>query len=167
MTAWQRSNITQRSEKGIGPISFKRLLLAGGAGGIVAMIGGRAIGFFPACLSAGLVLAVVLAITHPVEGLALYAFGLRSLRGLAALAAIQKRAGLMALLGKAMQVSPREAVLQADQIYEAVWDDERDGDGLLGAEWEYLGGFGDARGEGLSIVENPFGVKGRKNGGDE
>ena len=69
MTAWQRSNITQRSEKGLGPISFKRILLAGGAGGIMAMIGGRLIGFFPGCLSGAIILGVVLAITHPVEGL--------------------------------------------------------------------------------------------------
>ena len=45
MTAWQRSNITVRSEKGIGAISFKRLLIAGGTGGLVAMIGGRVAGF--------------------------------------------------------------------------------------------------------------------------
>jgi len=168
MTAWQRSNITQRSEKGIGPISFKRLLLAGASGGLVAMIGGRAIGFFPACLSAGVVLAVVLVVTHPLEGLALYAFALRSLRGLATLATIQGRAGLMALVGKAMQVTPQEGVLQADDVYEPVWEDDEDGrSDLLGGEWEYLGGFGDVRGEGLSLVENPFADKHMSNGGGE
>ncbi len=78
MTAWQRSHITERSEKGIGPISFKRLLIAGASGGIVAMLAGRTLGFFPGCLSAGLALAAVLAATHPVEGLPLFAFGFRS-----------------------------------------------------------------------------------------
>src|SRR5687768_4186538 len=81
MTAWQRSNITVRTEKGIGPVSLKRLLLAGGIAGIVAMISGRIIGFFPSCLSAGVVLALVLVISHPVEGLPLFAFSLRTLKG--------------------------------------------------------------------------------------
>ena len=161
MTAWQRSNITQRSEKGIGPISFKRLLVAGATGGIVAMIGGRIVGFFPACLGAGVVLALVLAISHPVEGLALYAFALRSLRGLAMLAAMQRRSGLLALAGRLLRVSPQEGILQADSVYHARWDEQAENpDDVLDSQWEYLGGYGDAGSEGLSVVENPFSLKG-------
>jgi hypothetical protein len=155
VAAWQRSNITERHEKGIGSISFKRLLMAGGAGAVVAMLGGRIIGFFPSCLSAGVILAVVLVITHPVEGMPLLAFALRSLRGLATVAAVHKQEGSLSLVGQALRVSPEEGVLHADEAYDAEWQDEEQDD-LLDAEWEYLGGFADARSEGLSAAENPF-----------
>jgi hypothetical protein len=159
MTAWQRSNITERAEKGIGPISFKRLLMAGGAAGIVALVGGRALGFAPSCLGAALSLAFVLVITHPVEGLPLFAFGLRTLRGLATVAAIQDRDGPLSIAGRVMHVSPQDGVLHADEVYEAIWQDEGDED-LLDAEWEYLGGFADVKGEGLAAADNPFAGKG-------
>ncbi len=155
MTAWQRSNITDRAEKGIGPISFKRLLLAGGAAAIVALIGGRVMGFASSCLSAAIVLAFVLMLTHPVEGLPLFAFGLRTLRGLATVAAIHDTEGMMSNVGRAMRVSPQDGLLEADEVYDAIWEDEREID-LLDAEWEYLGGFEDVGGEGLAATENPF-----------
>jgi hypothetical protein len=158
MTAWQRSNITERAEKGIGPISFKRLLMAGGAAGIVALIGGRVLGFASSCLSAAIVLAFVLVITHPVEGLPLFAFGLRTLRGLATVAAIHDQQGTLSTVGRVMQVSPQDGVLHADEVYEAIWQDEQDED-LLDAEWEYLGGFADVKSEGLAAADNPFDAK--------
>lgn len=155
MTAWQRSNITERAEKGFGPISFKRLLLAGGAAGIVAMLGGRALGFAPSCLSAAVVLALVLVITHPVEGMPLVTFSLRTLRGLATVAAIHDQEGVMSTVGQAMQVNPQDGVLLANDVYDAIWEDER-GEDLLDADWEYLGGYTDVTGEGLSAADNPF-----------
>jgi hypothetical protein len=155
MAAWQRSNITERTEKGIGPISFKRLLLAGGAAAIVALVGGRALGFAPSCLSAAIVLAFVLVITHPVEGLPLLAFSLRTLRGLATVAAIHDQEGTLSTVGRVMQVSPQDGILQANDVYESIWEDEQDED-LLDAEWEYLGGFEDVKSEGLSATDNPF-----------
>ena len=158
MTAWQRSNITERAEKGMGPISFKRLLLAGGSAGIVAMIGGRALGFAPSCLSAAVVLALVLVITHPVEGMPLLTFSLRTLRGLATVAAIHDQEGVMSAVGRAMQVSPQDGVLLANDVYDAIWEDER-GEDLLDADWEYLGGYADVMGEGLSAADDPFTIK--------
>ena len=155
MTAWQRSNITERAEKGIGPISFKRLLVAGGAAAIVATIGGRVIGFAPSCLSAAIVLAFVLTLTHPVEGMPLFAFSLRTLRGLATVAAMHDTDGMMTTVARAMQVSAQDGMLEADQVFDAVWEDEHEED-LVDAEWEYLGGFEDVRGEGLAAADNPF-----------
>jgi len=155
MTAWQRSNITERAEKGFGPISFKRLLLAGGTAGIIALIGGRVLGFIPSCLSAAVVLALVLVITHPVEGMPLFAYSLRTLRGLATVAAIHDQEGSLSTVGRVMQVSPQDGVLQANDVYEATWEDEQAGD-LLDADWEYLGGYIDVTGEGLSAADNPF-----------
>jgi hypothetical protein len=52
MTAKMKSRITERQEKGLGPISFKRLLMAGGAGVMSAMILTKMIGFFPGCAGA-------------------------------------------------------------------------------------------------------------------
>jgi hypothetical protein len=156
MTAWQRSNITQRSEKGLGAISFKRLLIAGGTGGLVAMIGGRVAGFAPSCVGALVVLAVVLAITHPVEGLPLFGALLRSLRGLVAIALRHGRGGLSSFAGRVLQVAPEDGMLDADEVYDMTWEADSD-DGLLDTDWEYLGGFADVQREGLSAAENPFG----------
>jgi hypothetical protein len=158
MTAWQRSNITDRAEKGIGPISFKRLLLAGGSAAIVAMISGRVMGFAPSCLSAAIILAFVLTLTHPVEGMPLFAFGLRTLRGLATVAAIHDTEGIMSTMGHAMQVSPQDGMLEADRVYDAIWEDEHEVD-LLDGEWEYLGSFEDVGGEGLAAADNPFTIR--------
>jgi hypothetical protein len=155
MTAWQRSNITLRSEKGFGPISFKRLLIAGGTGGLIAMIGGRVIGFGPGCLSAFIVLVVMLVITHPVEGLPLFSALLRSLRGLAAVGARQGRGGLLSLVGRVMQVSAEDGMLDADDAYDMTWEVENEDD-VLDSDWEYLGGFADVKREGLSAAANPF-----------
>ncbi len=155
VTAWQRSNIVERHEKGIGSISFKRLLVAGLTGALVALAGGRMVGFFPACLSAGVVLCLVLIITHPLEGMPLFVFALRSLRGLLTAAAVRHESGSLSLAGQALRVSPEEGILHADTVYDAAWEDEEQED-LLDADWEYLGGFGDAGGEGLSAAENPF-----------
>lgn len=155
MTAWQRSNITVRSEKGLGPISFKRLLIAGGTGGLIAMIGGRVIGFGASCASALLVLVLVLVITHPIEGLPLFSTLLRSLRGLAAVGARQGRGGLLALIGRALQVTAADGMLDANDAYDMTWEVEHEDD-LLDVDWEYLGGFADVKREGLSAAENPF-----------
>jgi hypothetical protein len=155
MTAWQRSNITERAEKGIGPISFKRLLVSGGAAGIIALIGGRVAGFIPSCLTAAVVMAFVLVITHQVEGLPLFAFSLRTLRGLATVAAIHDQAGALSTVGRVMQVSPQDGVLHADVVFETIWQNEGNED-LVDAEWEYLGGFTDVKSEGLAAANNPF-----------
>jgi hypothetical protein len=148
MTAWQRSNITERTEKGIGAVSFKRLLAAAGAGGIVAMIGGRVIGFLPACAGGAAVLVVVLVITHPVEGLPLFAAALRTLRGLAAM-------GRSSLLARLMQVEEGAGKLDGDVVFDTAAEPEETDDDL-DEEWEYLGSFGDVGREGLSAEANPF-----------
>lgn len=160
MTAWQRSNITVRTEKGIGPVSFKRLLLAGGTAGIIAMISGRIIGFFPSCLSAGVVLALVLIVTHPVEGLPLFAFTLRTVRGLATIAAFHDQGGSISVVGQVMRVSPQDGILDADTAYGTEWHDGEAED-LLDGEWEYLGSFTDVKGRGLAAADNPFQIKAR------
>ena len=158
MTAWQRSNITTRHEKGIGAVSFKRLLMAGGAGALVALVGGRIVGFFPSCLGAGVVLAVVLTITHPVEGMPLFAFGLRSLRGLATAAAVHGGTESPSLLGRALQVTPEDGVLQADAVFDTTWAEEAKDD--LDTDYEYLGRFADAQREGMAAIDNPFQARG-------
>jgi len=159
VTAWQRSNITVRHEKGIGAVSFRRLLVAGGAGAIVALVSGRLVGFFPSCLGAGVVLAVVLVITHPVEGMPLFAFSLRNLRGLATVAAATRQTDSLSVIGRALRVTPEEGILQADAAFDSEWENEETED-LLDGDWEYLGRFADAPREGLSAAENPFKGKG-------
>ena len=155
MTSWQRSNILVREEKGIASVSFKRLLMAGGGGAMVAMIGSRIVGFAPACLGAVVILVVVLVITHPIEGLALLNYAIRTLRGWVTLAAIHSRGGILRTLGRAMRIAPDEGILQADRVYDAVFEDQSP-DTLLDEEWAYLGGFSDVDDEGLAAVDDPF-----------
>jgi hypothetical protein len=155
MVAWQRTHITRREERGIGPISFKRLLLAGGLGAAVAMIGSRTVGFLPGCSAGGLLLAVGLALTHPREGMPLASRLVRTARGLAVVAAVHGEAGWGVRLAQALSLTPQDGLLDADRLYEASPSDTT-APGLLDGEWAYLGGFPQADEDGLSATGNPF-----------
>lgn len=157
MTAWQRTNITTREERGVGPISFKRLLLAGGAGAAVAMIGSRLADFLSGCVGGGVLLVVVLILTHPRDGMPFYAYLARTAYGLAALAALHGQAGPWAWLGAALRIAPSQGTLDADAAYDAHYDDEA-AEALLDEEWAHLGSFADLEDEGLSAVPSPFGA---------
>ncbi len=154
MTAWMRTNVTTREEKGIGPVSFKRLLMAGGAGTMISLLGSRIIGFMPACGSGGIILILVLAFTHPVEGLSLFKRLTRSLRGLMTLSAINNQGGLSSTAGQIFQVKAEEGVLLANKVYETVYEGEDEEQ--LGSEWAYLGSFAGTSDAGLSVVADPF-----------
>lgn len=69
MTAWQRGKITRREEKGLGSISFRRLLIAGGVGGLVAMAFGGGGGFALAAGGGGFAFAALILLTAPVDGM--------------------------------------------------------------------------------------------------
>jgi hypothetical protein len=156
MTAKMRSRITERQEKGVGPISFKRLLVAGGVGAMSAMLLSRMLGFFPGCAGAiGLTIAVIV-LTHPIEGLALHTFLLYSIRSRAAIAALHAADNDLepGPLSQILKASPDDGRLDADVLYEVEWEDE--GDDLPPQTLVYKGGFGSLDKAGLAVVDNPF-----------
>lgn len=159
MTARMRSRITERAEKGLGSISFKRLLLAGGVAAFAAMLLTRILGFLPGCAGAGLLLLGSLALTHPLEGLPLALYLLRALRSLAALSSLHGgspglQSGSPSLLAHILQVEPGQAELDADALYGAERQDEPDS--LPPSDFAYLGGFPAAGTRGLRVVDSPF-----------
>lgn len=156
MTAKMRSRITERQEKGLGPISFKRLLVAGGVGAMSAMLFTRMLGFFPGCAGAiGMAVAVIV-LTHPIEGLALHTFLLYSARSRAAIAALHATDHNLepGPISQALKISPEDGRLRADVLYEVEWEDE--GDDLPPQTLIYKGGFGSLGKAGLAVVDNPF-----------
>lgn len=157
MTAMQRTNITTREERGIGPISFKRLLLAGGAGAAVSMVVSRVADFLSGCAGGAILLVVVLVLTHPRDGIPFYLYLVRTVYGLAALAALYGKTGLWAWLGAALRIDPSQGEFDADAAYHATYQDDA-ADALLDEEWAHLGGFADLDDEGLSVIPSPFGA---------
>jgi hypothetical protein len=160
MTAKMRSRITERQEKGIGPISFKRLLFAGGAGALGAMALTRVIGFFPGCIGSISLALLVVILTHPIEGLALNAFMIRSIRSLTAISALgaAEKNTEPGPISQLLRVSPSDGRLEADKLYEVEWEDE--GDELPPQTLVYKGGFGSLGKTGLAVVDNPFFARG-------
>jgi hypothetical protein len=160
MTAKMRSRITERQEKGIGPISFKRLLFAGGAGALGAMALTRVIGFFPGCIGSISLALLVVILTHPIEGLALNAFMIRSFRGLTAVSALHAANNHVdpGPIAQLLKVTPEDGKLEADTLFEVEWEDE--GDELPPQTLVYKGGFGSLAKTGLAVVNNPFFARG-------
>lgn len=156
MTAKMRSRITERQEKGLGPISFRRLLVAGGVGAMSAMLFTRTLGFFPGCAGAIGLAAAVIILTHPIEGLALHTFLLVSVRSRAAIAALHAAENNMepGPLAQVLKISPEDGRLHADALFEVEWEDE--GDDLPPPTLVYKGGFGSLGKAGLAVVDNPF-----------
>lgn len=156
MTAKMKSRITERQEKGIGPVSFKRLLIAGGAGVMTAMVLIKIAGFLPGCATAGFITAAVVVLTHPIEGLPLNTFLFRSARSMAAVSALRLAEKDLepGPVSQALKVSPEDATFHADDIYEVEWEDEVDD--LPPQTLIYRGGFANLGRAGLAVVDNPF-----------
>lgn len=156
MTAKMRSRITERQEKGLGPVSFKRLLIAGGAGALSAMALTRIIGFCSGCAGAIAITVMVIVLTHPIEGLPLNTFLIRSARSLAAISALRTAESSQepGPITQALKVGPEDATFHADEVYEVEWEDE--GDELPPQSLIYKGGFGNLGRAGLAVVDNPF-----------
>ncbi len=157
MTAWQRTNILEREEKGLGPISFKRLLISGGAGLLITMLAGRIVGFTIGCAAGSVIISLILILTHPKDGFALYSYFIRTLRGLAILAAVDQAAGPLWLIGQALQVRPTDGIVLAAEVYHI--HEEGAEPALPSGEWAFLGTFADADDEGLAPVTHPFAIE--------
>jgi hypothetical protein len=154
MTAWQRSNVLNRQEKGIGAIPFKRLLMAGGIGGAVAMFTSRLTGFAPGCTGGLLVFALALVVTHPIQGHPLFSYLYRTVKGWMAVAAAHNPAQSATLLAHLLQVQPEDGVLDAETEFNLPTPDTTDEP--TPEQWVYLGSFDQADDHTLVIDLDPF-----------
>lgn len=154
MSAWLRSNVTVRNESGFGPLSFKRLLFAGGLAAITMMLIGRLLGPMTGCGAGIFASTIALIFSHPTSGLPLIVYLARNLRGLAIVAALRSQVGLFTL---ALQAKPEDGILQADEIYGST--QACAGQYSADDEWALLpGGMPDTDETGLLPLPSPFGV---------
>lgn len=167
MTARMRSRITDRTEKGLGPISFKRLLIAGGTAAIASMLLTRLVGFFPGCLSATFLFGFVIALTQPIEGIVLATLAARLIRSHAAIAAWTRSADdddsdRLGPIPTLLQVAPDDAIFDANATYDAEWD--ADTADVPTTALTYLGGYPTANKRGLRVTASPFSTPIEKEG---
>src|SRR5688572_6448906 len=151
MVAVQRSNVTIRQEKGIGPIALPRLIIAGGVLGFNFLFGSRLIGMIPG-FTLGIIMGiVVLILTQPIAGMPFYKYALRTIYGWATIAAIKNEGGILQKLAQVIQAQPEEGILRSESEFNFV--DDLTSDDVLDEDWAYLGGFQDAQDHGLAIID--------------
>lgn len=118
MTAWQRTHILRRDEKGFGPISFKRILIAGFAGVLVTLFAGRALGFGGGTCLGLAVIGGVLLMTHPIQGRLAFRHLSEVVVGLLIVAALRGEDNLGRRLADLLKVESQDGALQSDDLYE-------------------------------------------------
>jgi hypothetical protein len=116
MAADFKSHILRRDEKGFAGIPFRRLLLGGIGGGLAYTLSRLALPELALALGAagGLLL---IALTAPRSGLALWLRLWLRLRGALVLAAARQPAGALGELARALDLPGDVAVLEAERVF--------------------------------------------------
>ncbi len=144
MTAVQRGKVTTRQERGFGPISMKRLLLAGGVGVVLTMTLGRFVGPAARCAAGAAALGLLLLMTQPREGMPPFMYLLQALRGLLITTATGDRLGREAgWLARLLLVRPAEGVVDGQALFGAAGEDAGP---QLDDPWVFLGADPDESG---------------------
>lgn len=150
MTAYSRSNITQRAERAMGSITVKRMLMAGGGAGITLIVLGRMIPFQLALLTAVIVLTLALILSHPHEGIPRLLFFFLSLRALVAIGSIRYPSStFFQLMQQVFQTNAQKALLRSAEIFQTAHSD-LEGEGLSISLRDSLSDTG------LEMVDSPF-----------
>lgn len=124
MTAWQRTHILRREEKGIGPFSTKRLIIAGASGMLASLVLTRLLGFGLGCLSSGLCLAAVLVITHPVNGQILIQHTATIAHGILTLSVMRGSEGGISDAIASLGIDPEAGILLGEELFEYSSEDD-------------------------------------------
>ena len=118
MTAWQRTHILRREEKGLGSISFKRILLAGLAGVLVTLFGGRALGFGGSVCS-GLALCIgILVMTQPIQGRLAFKHIVEIAIGVITVGALSGNESIGAKIAQLLKIESRSGAVEGEDLYE-------------------------------------------------
>lgn len=155
MTAIQRSNVLKREEKGIGTISFRRLLVAGLGAILFFVFGSRIFGWALACLSGLGLLAFILLLTQPVGGFPLAVHAARLAQGLALMVVLRdpnSRVGQV--IQAVLHLQPEDGRLQAEQVYRGYQGDEPLATLAEPEDWII---YREAEDDGLAFAASPLG----------
>ncbi len=153
MVARMRTNVLKREEKGIGPISFPRLLMAGFASGLIVYVSAQAFGFVLACLIGIVAFAAGIAATQPVHGTPLAMFIAKSLHGMVATRHMQGGGPVIGALAQAMQIEDDSAALLCEEVFNLP-DEQTEQDEI--GELVFFRDIRDLDSGGLQVVNNPF-----------
>jgi hypothetical protein len=153
-----RTNVLKREEKGIGPVSFARVLMAGLAGVFVILAFGRFLPFWMGCVSGVLVTGLVIFLTQPVSGTPMFQYLTKVVQGMAAIAAVKEESGenvpfYLKIAGSVMTIEPGDGVLDSDDVF-AVPEDEQSDDEI--ADLMFFRDISDLGDQGLQVIDNPF-----------
>jgi hypothetical protein len=148
MAVTQRGKVTAREERGFGPVSFKRMLMSGGAGLIGTMAAGKAFGPLGSCIGGAVLFALVIILSAPREGMPMLFYLLHSLRGLLITAEDPDR--IQQTLAGLLLARPEEGVIHSEDLFLHQADETaRD----LEDSWTMLGK--DPHEEGLVVLSAP------------
>lgn len=155
MTAVQRSNVLKREEKGLGTISFRRLLAAGLGAILFFVFGSRIFGWALACFSGLGLLTLILLLTQPVGGYPLAVQAALVGRGLVLIVLLrhpQRRASQ--LTQAVLHLDPEDGRLNAEQVYHT--DADAGSPSTLSNPQDWVL-YRDADDDGLSFAADPLG----------
>lgn len=158
MVARFRTNVLKREEKGVGPISFPRLLLSG-LSGVFAMLGlGKLLGFGAGCVSSALIVGIVLFVTQPVSGTPMGQYLTKIFQGTIIVRARkaeadEKPSPVIDMLVNALSLNPEDGILNCDQVFDV--PDEQDESHEV-TEMVFFRDITDLDQKGLQVIENPF-----------
>lgn len=160
MVARMRTNVLKREEKGFGPISFPRVLLAGVIGAFVTLGFSRLIGFFPGCVGGGVISILVVVMTQPISGTPLAQSLAKTLQGLIITRGLKQQESetespILNLLMTIGNVNPEDGVLQCDEVFNVPEEENEDEEV---SDLIFFRDITDLNAEGLQIVTNPFGA---------
>lgn len=153
MVARMRTNVLKREEKGIGPISFPRLLVSGFGGGLLAYLTAQFIGFIGGCFFGVIGFAAAIAATQPVHGTPLFMFLVKSIHGMVATRHMQGGGPVVGALAQAMQIEENTAALLCEEVFSLA--EEQESEDEIG-ELVFFRDVRDLDSGGLQVVENPF-----------
>jgi hypothetical protein len=155
MTAYMKTNVLRREEKGIGTISFRRLLVAGLGAIVFFIFGSRMIGWLPGCMGGIAFMIFLVVLTQPVGGFPLVMHAADVLHGLAVISQSRERRGPLGQAGAAvLQVSERDGLLEAGTLFQPV-DRLDDTLSAIGPEEEWAIST-ELEGDGLAFVDDPL-----------
>jgi hypothetical protein len=154
-----RTNVLKREEKGIGPVSFPRVLLSGlgGAFGIFAF--SRITGNFFAGCFAGLILGTgIILLTQPVQGTPMGQFLLKTLQGWITTRTVKAEAtgedpGLIAkTISTAMSMDTSGGILNCEEVFSIPEELKDDLEGLM----VFFRDTDSGDKKTLQVIDNPF-----------
>ena len=159
MVVRMRTNVIRREEKGFGPVSFPRVLMAGFAGAFGILTIGKIFGNIILGCGLGIFLgAFVIFMTQPVGGTPMAQHLVKSFRGLVIVNAVKQErgesaSGFFSFINNLMSLDPAEGILECDEVFSA--GNARSEDDIDG--FVFFQDLSDDGSENVEVISHPFG----------